>query len=289
MTRTVVLGATGKTGRRVVERLRAAGREVRPVSRSTQVRMDWADTGTWDAVLHGAEAVYLVVPDSRPAPVADFLGRARRVGVHRVVLLSARGAEHGPAGSPLPVAEAAVRGSEIAWTVLRPAWFLQNFDEGLFSGQVAAGEVRLPTGQGRHPFVDADDIAAVATAALTGDGHAGATYELSGPAALTVGELVALLAEASGRTLRYTPVPVPVWIDEAVATGLPPGFAAMLAGLLDQIAHDRDAHLADGVQRALGRPPADAAAFAWRAFGRVSAPGPAPGGWRGAPAPPRRA
>lgn len=271
MTRTTVLGATGKTGRRVVEQLQAQRHEVRAASRTSQVRFDWTDPATWDDVVRGSEALYLVVGEARPDAVAEFLSVAASAGVRRVVLLSARGVEHAPAASPLPSAEAALRASGLNWTVLRPSWFLQNFDEGLFARQVASGELRLPTGDGRHPFVDTADIAAVAVAALTDERHAGETYELSGPAALTFAELVALLAEASGRPLRYTPLPVPQWVDEAIAAGLPTEVASMFAGLLDRIAQGHDAHLSDGVRRALDREPADALSYARRALGTAGA------------------
>jgi uncharacterized protein YbjT (DUF2867 family) len=176
----LVLGATGSTGRRVTGRLRAAGFGVRAASRSGEVRFDWTDRPTWEPALAGAERMYLMAPHELPVDPA-LVTLAVEAGVRHIVLLSSRGIE-AMGDERLLAAERTVRGSGADWTIVRPDWFDQNFDEGFFHPAVMAGELAVPFGDVKQGFVDADDIAAVATTALTSDRHAGRTYELTGPA-----------------------------------------------------------------------------------------------------------
>ncbi|MEU7898908.1 NAD(P)H-binding protein [Nonomuraea sp. NPDC049152] len=263
----LVLGGTGKTGRRVAARLRAQGRTPRVASRSGETRFDWADETTWKPALSGVGAAYLV--DSQDADAATtlraFSELAAAHGVERLVLLSAR--VWAEMGAP-SAAEQAVRESGTAWTILRPTWFMQNFSEDLMlTGPVAAGDVRLPTGEGKEPFVDLEDVADVAVAALTGEGHEGEIYELSGPEAITWREAVAEVARASGRAIGYTPLSLARYREEAAALGYPAEYAALLGELFDHISQGRAEHTSDGVQRVLGREPGDFASYARRMGG----------------------
>ncbi len=129
----LVLGATGKTGRRVIPRLRMRGIPVRAASRSSHTRFDWSDPGSWDAALRHATAVYMVAP-TLPGPAHEFVARAEAAGVQRLVLLSGRGADtwgESTFGLDMRSAEDAVRGSALEWTVLRPNNFQQNFRRGV--------------------------------------------------------------------------------------------------------------------------------------------------------------
>ncbi|WP_346660072.1 NmrA family transcriptional regulator [Streptomyces sp. WMMB303] len=203
--RVLVLCGTGKNGARVVERLRARGCPVRVGSRTGQPPFDWEDPGTWDAALAGVGAVFVVCqPDVGAPGVADavrgFGARAAAAGVRRLVLLSARGEE-----SALPT-EQAVRDAGTEWTILRTSWFFQNFSEGVFLPSVLAGELPFPAGEVREPFIDADDIAEVAAAVLTEEGHHARVHELTGPRLLTFGDAVAEVTAAGGPAVRYVPV-----------------------------------------------------------------------------------
>lgn len=260
----LVLGGTGKTGRRVVERLRKRGLTVRVASRSAEggrQRFVWEEEETWDPALAGVGAVYLVPPGELTSPesasaVRAFAARAVAAGVRRVVLLSAREEEAVIDG------ERAVRESGVAeWTVLRPSWFAQNFSEDFFLPAVLAGEVRLSTGDGQEPFIDVEDIADVAVAVLTEDGHAGQTYELSGPRLLTFGEVVAEIAKATGREIHYTALDEERFTAESVRAGVEPHFVEVLRRLFAVIRNGKNAHLSDGVQRVLGREPRDIAGY----------------------------
>ncbi|MER8034043.1 NAD(P)H-binding protein [Streptomyces hydrogenans] len=273
----LVTGGTGKSGRRVVSLLRARGLPVRVASRSGEPPFDWLDRATWASALEGVTAVYLVPIDGELL-TRPFVERAAELGVERVVLLSGRGVdvpgysgEANIAGATHVDGESAVRDSGIAWTILRPAWFAQNFSEGIFLDALLAGELRLPAGDGAASFVDAKDIAEVAVAALTGDGHRGRTYELSGPRALTLTEAVAEISTVSGRDLRYVPLSHAEFVAELTAQGWTDAEAEDYAEAVGPIRRGMDGHVSDGVRQALGRDPRDftdyarASAEAWRA------------------------
>jgi uncharacterized protein YbjT (DUF2867 family) len=181
----LVTGATGKTGRRVARLLRERGVPVRAASRSATPSFDWTDRGTWEPALRGVTGMYVVHPDlgsSRAADdVAAFARRAAAAGARHAVLLSTPSDAWGPAGEHVLSAERALGHAGLDWTVLRVRWFFQNFSEDFLRDPVLSGEVRLPAGDGKEAFIDAEDIAEVAVAALTEAGHAGWNYELSGP------------------------------------------------------------------------------------------------------------
>lgn len=245
----LVIGATGKTGRRVTAALDARGVDNRPVSRRTEIRFDWTDPATWAPALDGVTAVYLVplALNLDDAEVAAFVPQAVAAGVRRIVALSARGIPSDDGR------ERAVRDSGVDWTILRPTWFSQNFSEDYFLPEVLAGELVLPAGgDGAHPFIDARDIADVAVAALTQEGHAGVVYELSGPEALTFDEAVAQIEEASGRSVKVVEVSAADYTARLVEGGIVPDYAEVLTLSLTAIRDGHDAALSDGVPTVLG-------------------------------------
>jgi uncharacterized protein YbjT (DUF2867 family) len=159
-------------------------------------------------------------------------------------------------------AEQAVRDSGAELTILRSTWFAQNFSEDYWRDAVLSGEVALPAGEMPEPFVDADDIADVAVAALTEDGHVGKLYELTGPRLLTFAEAVDEIARAVGREIRYVPVSIEDFVAAAYEESVPAEFIELLTYLFSEVLDGRNAHLTDGVQRALGREPKDFADYA---------------------------
>lgn len=197
----LILGASGTTGRRVTGLLRAAGHPVRAASRHGEVRFDWTEPDTWKPAVVGASSVYLMAPHELPFDPA-FVTSAVEHGVAHIVLLSSMGIE-AMGDERLMAAERIVRASGADWTILRPNWFNQNFDEGFLREAVMAGELALPLGEHRQAFVDADDIAAVAVAALTTGGHTGQSYELTGPRALSFAEALTVIGRAAGRDVRF--------------------------------------------------------------------------------------
>ncbi len=256
----LVIGASGKTGRRVTDRLIARGRRVRPVSRSTDLRFDWQDEATWGPALDGVEAAYITYFPDLALPgaaetVKSFAHLAVERGVLRLVLLSGRG----EAGAQK--AERYLQESGAEWTVVRCAFFNQNFDEN-FADSVRNGVIAMPAGDTAEPFVDADDIADVVVASLSDDRHIGELYELTGPRLLTIAQAANELGDAIGREVRYIPVNSEDFGAELAAHGMPEQDATHLAELLAEVLDGRSAHLSDGVQRALGRAPRDFADYA---------------------------
>ncbi|GAA3284304.1 NAD(P)H-binding protein [Dactylosporangium vinaceum] len=256
----LILAGTGKTGRRIAQRLRAGNVPTRTAARGgADAGFDLGDPGTWGPALAGVTAAYLVEPDLRAVRLPGFVTAAAAHGVRRLVLLSAPGAVHPQ--HPLFAVEAAVRASGAAWTVLRPGWFAQNFTETGWREQLLGGELALPAGDGRTPFVDAEDIADVAVAALSTDRLAGAELGLTGPRALSFGAAVSQIAAATGRSMRFVDVDAETYVAREVAAGTAPAVARIMAGVFTALREGRDAGPQDGVERALGRPPREFARY----------------------------
>jgi len=258
---TLVLGGTGRTGRRVVERLKVRGLPTRVGSPSAELPFDWEDRAIWAPALRNVESVYvsyypdLAVPGA-VAAVRSFAGLAVEAGVRRLVLLSGRGEEEAQR------AERVVQEAGAEWTVVRCAWFNQNFSESYLLEPVLAGEVVLPAGDVPEPFVDAEDIADVAVAALTEAGHAGELYELTGPRLLTFKEAVGKIARAAGREIRFVPISVEEYSSMLAKHEVSAEFVSLLTYLFSEVLDGRNAYRADGVQRALGREPREFADYA---------------------------
>src|SRR5215204_1474512 len=263
---TLVVGGTCKTGRRVVERVKARGIPMRIGSRSAEPPFDWEDEATWAPALRGVESVYvsyypdLAVPGSVEA-VRSFAELAVEARVRRLVLLSGRG-EPEAERAELALQEVVDARAGAEWTILRSTWFMQNFSEDYMLEHVLSGEIRLPAGDVPTPFLDADDIADVAVAALTDEGHAGQLYELTGPRSLTFAEAAAEIAAATGHEVRYVPVSLEEHAAEAAEHGVPAEVVELLTYLFDEVVDGRNADTTDGVRRALGREGRDFADYA---------------------------
>jgi uncharacterized protein YbjT (DUF2867 family) len=262
---TLVLGGTGKTGRRVAERLEARGVQTRIGTRSGEPPFDWEDEATWEPALRGVGSAYvsyypdLAVPGA-VAAVRSFAGLAAEAGVRRLALLSGRGEEEAQRAE-LAVQEVCEEAG-VEWTIVRCAWFDQNFSENYLLEPILSSEVVLPSGDVPEPLVDADDIGDVAVAALTEDGHAGQLYELTGPRLLTFAEAVGEIAKATGWEIRFVPVSVEEYESVLEEEDVAAEFVSFLTYLFGEVFDGRNARLADGVRRALGREPKDFADYA---------------------------
>ncbi|MEU1446114.1 MULTISPECIES: NmrA family NAD(P)-binding protein [Streptomyces] len=270
---TLVIGATGTTGSRVVagliaegHRVKAAGRSATPVEGAEAVRFDWNEPATFGAALDGVDRVYLIPPigSSDPAAVMlPFLRRARSAGVHRAVLLSSSAI---PSGGPaVGQVHQALPGLFEQWAVLRPSWFMQNFAG--FTPHARSiredGVILTATGDGRVGFVDAEDIAAVAVRALTDEQAPDADLILTGPQALSYDDVAAIITEVGGRPVVHRHLTFDQLRDRWAAE-IPLEFATMLAGMDRAIADGAEDRTSDTVQRLTGRPPGTFRAFAER-------------------------
>jgi uncharacterized protein YbjT (DUF2867 family) len=262
----LVIGATGKTGRGVVDALRSRGADVLPASRTPGaggVRFDWADRGTWKPALQGVEGLYTVGPYAQPnAAVLVHELLATAAAVRRIVLLSVIGADRLPDVVPMAGWERDVQESGKEWTILRPNWFQQNFVEGFLPSLRDRGMLELPAADARVSFVDTRDVAATAAAALATDGHFGRTYELTGPQALTHTEALEVLGEAAGRELQYTALDPAQHAEHMRAAGTAERSVIWQAGLFSLMRDGGNAHITDTVERITGHPARSLASFA---------------------------
>lgn len=256
----LVIGATGKTGRRVASKLEAKGHPVRRGSRNSATPFDWEAPETWAAALAGVRSAYVTYfPDlAFPGAVEkleSLCETAKVSGVDHLVLLSGRGEHHARLG------EEVVRNSGVDFTIVRAAWFAQNYSEGYLRDPILAGVLPMPGGEIAEPIIDIDDIADVAVAALTEDGHKGELYEVTGPRLMTFADMADALSKATGRPIQHIAISFEDFhanIAEVGGDFVADVFTAIARETLD----GRNAQLADGVQRALGRPPRDFADFA---------------------------
>ena len=259
----LVIGSTGKTGKRVVDQLEKRGLKVRHGSRSADIPFDWDNPQTWAPALTGVDKVYVTYyPDLAVPGSVDAIGRLTELvsaaDVRRLVLLSGRNE------AEAEKVERIVMASGLEWTIVRCAFFSQNFDEGAWLDEVLAGTVCLPVDEVQEPFVDADDIADVVVAALTDDRHVGQLYELTGPRLLSFRDAVAAIGAAAGRDINFVSVPIEDYTAMLTEYGLPQDFIWLLNHLFTEVLGSK-AQLADGVQRALGRAPKDFTDYAWEA------------------------
>jgi uncharacterized protein YbjT (DUF2867 family) len=256
MTSTIaVIGSTGKTGRRIADLLDERGHTVRRLARGTSPAFDWEHPAGWTQALQDVDRLYAAFVPDIAVPGADvaitrLIDVARDAGVRRIVLLSGRG----EAGARR--CEDILLASGIPATVVRASWFTQNFTEGMLRDAASRGVLALPAGDVREPFIDVDDIAAVAVEALTGEGHEGRLYEVTGPQSLSFAEVASMLSEINGREVVY----LPVTFDEfhaAVAAEEGPEVATMLTELCRVVLDGRNEATTRGVSEVLGRPARD--------------------------------
>lgn len=259
----LVIGATGKTGSRVANKLEALGQNVRRGSRNSATAFDWENPSTWAPALEGVRAAYVTYfPDlAFPGAVEKLEAltvMAKDAGLQKLVLLSGRGEHHARLG------EQVVEASGVPYTIVRSAWFAQNFSEGYLRDPIMAGMLPMPGGDIAEPIIDIDDIADVAVAALTEDGHDGLLYEVTGPELMSFADMADVLTRAAGRTIQHLPITFEDFHTNVAESG-GEFVADVFTGIARETLDGRNAHTADGVQRALGRAPRRFADFAAKA------------------------
>jgi len=252
----LIIGKNGKTGFRVNQRLQALGYVTRPVSRSTNPAFDWENPTTWLPAIEGTTTAYvtyqpdLAVPSAK-STIKEFVRVAANAGLKHIVLLSGRGEE----GAEL--AEEVLKTSGISWNIVRASWFCQNFSESFMLEGIMTGELVLPAGDTVEPFIDVDDIADVAVAALTESGHRNKLFEVTGPRALTFAQCIQEISEALGRPVKFTSVPVDTYINALDEQGVPQDLQWLLRELFTVVFDGRNCNVMSGVEEALGRPATD--------------------------------
>ncbi|MEZ4749028.1 MAG: NAD(P)H-binding protein [Calditrichia bacterium] len=260
-TKILVIGGTGKTGRKVVERLTDRGISVRVGSRNATPAFDWNDPSTWADALNGINAVYitfqpdLAVPGAKEA-IAAFTDLAVNSGIQKIVLLSGKGE------TEAELCEQIVMNAGVKWTIVRASWFFQNFSESFFLDPIIAGHVALPKGDMLIPFVDTNDIADVAVAALLDDQHAGQIYELTGPRQLTFKQITREIAAATGRNIQFSAISMDEYTSALRENHVPEDYIWLVEYLFTEVLVDKNSIVTNDVQKVLGRKATDFAEFA---------------------------
>ncbi|ANI90866.1 NAD(P)H-binding protein [Dietzia timorensis] len=267
----LVTAATGKVGREVTAQLRARDVELRAGSRRSTLPLDWSDPSTWSAVLDGVDRVFLIVPGGDDGNrsvtglgngVVEFIDLAQRRGVERVVLMTALGMEYAPIEVEQRAVELHLQRSDLAWTILRPNWFLQNLTHGPLRILADAhdGVLRLPTGDSSVSFIDTRDIATVAVEALLSDHH-GHEYALTGPQSLTFNQVAEACRDSPVPVAAYEPVSEADFRRAVLNLGWHPDYVNTLSGLFATIAAGRAAPVLPDAAEVLGRTPRSLAEF----------------------------
>lgn len=253
-TQYLVIGATGKTGTRVVAGLRKRGLAVKGASRNGEVHFDWQAPETWAPALNNIDAVYLTYyPDlavpKAPEDIAKFCALAQIKGVKHITLLSGRGE---PAAQ---VCEDIVKRSGLSWTIVRASWFNQNFSEGMFRDFILSGAIALPVSLVTEPFIDVNDISDVVLASLTESGHEQQLYEVTGPELLSFAQLAERFSKLLNRPIAFEQVTREEFVTNLRQARVDAGAIEMLKYLFTEVLDGRNEYIADGVERALGRKP----------------------------------
>lgn len=248
-----VVGSTGKTGVRVLTQLQEKGYATRGLSRSSEYAFDWADKAGWKSALEGVQAAYITYFPDLAVPQAEsdiraFVELAKSLGLRHLVLLSGRGEEGAQK------AEDVVKTSGLEWNIVRASWFMQNFSESFMLDGLKAGELVLPEPKAEEPFIDVDDIADVAVAALTRSNLRNQVFEVTGPELLSFDGCVQTIAKASNRDICFQTAPIEAYLAEAKAQGLPEDIAWLINELFVNVLDGRNESTTSTVEQVLGRP-----------------------------------
>ena len=258
----LIIGGTGKTGRKVVSNLKDQGHTVKIGSRSAVPSFEWEDPSNWMNVLEGIDKMYVVFyPDLAVPGAYEAIQRltevAKASGVRKIVLLSGKGEKEAERCEDL------VANSGMDYTLIRASWFNQNFSESFFVDPVLSGEVALPMPDAKIPFVDTGDIADMVTEALTNDQHNSQTYEVTGPRSLTFEEAIDEISKATGRSISFHPVSIEEYTEGMKQAGLPGDYVWLFEYLFTEVlGNPKNQAVSNDVERVLGRKAKDFSVFA---------------------------
>lgn len=253
----LVIGGTGKTGRKVASKLIEAGHNVSIGSRSASPSFDWDNPETWTEAMQGMDKVYitfqpdLAVPGALEA-IEELTKQAKRSDVKKLVLLSGKGEREAE------LCEQVVIHSGLDYTIVRASWFNQNFSESFFLEPILEGFVALPQADVKVPYVDTDDIAEVAVAALLNEEHNGKTYQLTGPKSLTFKEVIEEISEITRRDIAFTPIALPAYVNMMKQQGVPADFVWLIEYLFSEVlGNPSNSEITNDIENVLGRKPKD--------------------------------
>lgn len=258
----LVIGGTGKTGKRIVAQLEALGHNVRIGSRSVTPAFDWHEPENWAQVLDGMDKVYITYQPDLAVPgalesIEELVKKSKQANVTKLVLLSGKGEREAQ------LCEQVVIHSGLDYTIVRASWFNQNFSENFLLEPILEGVVALPQAEAKIPWVDTNDIAEVAVKALIDNSHNGQIYELTGPRTLTFKDAVAEIAKASNRDITFIPVSIKEYSDGMRKAQLPEDFVWLIEYLFTEVLGNPElAEISHDIEKVLGRKPIDFSTYA---------------------------
>jgi uncharacterized protein YbjT (DUF2867 family) len=252
-TNILVIGGTGKTGRRVVEHLQKKGIEPRIGSRNSLPSFDWDHKETWIEALSGIEKIYvtyypdLAVPGAKES-IQSLTYLAKELGVKKIVLLSGKGETEAEA------CEKIVMTSGIDFTIVRASWFNQNWSESFFLEPIQSGEVALPMSDVLIPFVDVNDIAEVVVTVLLDDSYNGEIVEVTGPELITFKDIIGMISKTSNRKLNFYNITLEEYIDGMKQMQLPNDVVWLIEYLFSHVlTNPKNQLVVNDIERVLGR------------------------------------
>ncbi|MEP2026606.1 MAG: NmrA family NAD(P)-binding protein [Reichenbachiella sp.] len=249
----LIIGGTGKTGRKVVQKLQKLNYEVRIGSRSASPAFDWNNPGTWEGAMDGIEKMYVTFQPDLAVPgaldtIEALTRQALKSGVRKIVLLSGKGEREAE------LCEQVIMHSGMDFTIVRASWFNQNFSESFFLDPIIAGHVALPKAEAKVPYVDTEDIADVVVEALLEERHNGQMYELTGPRLLTFKDVIAEIAAATGRDIEFTPISLDAYVKMLEEVNVPADYIWLINYLFAEVldAKGNDV-ISNDIEKILGR------------------------------------
>jgi len=230
----LVIGGTGKTGRKVVESLKLLNQNVRVGSRSSKPTFDWNNEGTWEDALEGVDKMYITYQPDLAVPgalqsIESLIALAKKNNLKKVVLLSGKGEREAE------LCEQVVIHSGLDYTIVRASWFSQNFSESFFLEPIQQRFVALPQADVQVPYVDTGDIADVVVEALLHEKHNGQIYQLTGPTTLSFKEAIAEIAEATNRDIGFMPISIDQYVAAMKEQGIPADFVWLIEYLFTEV------------------------------------------------------
>lgn len=265
----LVFGASGVVGSELVKLLKASGHPVRvttskPSEGPSSVQVNLQTGEGIKAAFEGVDKVFILSPAGyadQYKMLSPLIQEAKRRGLKKVVLMTAMGA-NAVETSPFRRAEIELEKSGLKYNILRPNWFMQNFNSFWIQGILSQGKILLPAGLAKTSFIDARDISAVAARLLTTDKFDNQAFDLSGPEDLTHAEVAAKISAVSGRTVTYEDIQPSAFREGLLAAGLPADYTDFLVMIIGFLREGYSAGVRSSVKDILGREPGSFDAYA---------------------------
>lgn len=258
----LVIGSTGTIGTPLVKALLAKGESVKAASRTGKaadgaegVRFDYNDHATFADAFDGVDRLFLILAGGRLdaisalTPVVEEAAR-RKV---KIVFLSVFGVDADDS-IPYRQIELKIIASGVPYVILRPNWFADNFHSYWKAG-IEHGEIAVPAGEGKSSFIDVRDIADSAAAVLTSTAFDGKAFNLTGPGAIGYGEAAAIISQAIGKPVSYSPVSDEVFIGILTNAGVPKDYASFLASIFHPVREGWTSAVTGDVETLTGHAP----------------------------------